>query len=314
MKKKKIKFPRTTMLLSMVLCLLLFSVPVFAKGDNDTENSSTNATLTLEPLDTDNPLETDKTLSPDYTMTDKPKTSKESVEDIILTPEESVTDITITSEDSITDIPFIPDSMQDPLPLTPEGNLTLVDDIDGEQSQEKQFVTMQSKNGNFFYLVIDRSGDKENVYFLNLVDESDLMALIEDAPTTTEIPTQCDSCTVKCETGMINTTCTVCSIDMTKCKGTPLEPIESIEPIEPIDSKNTDGNPSVLFIILSALGIIGGFGYYYFKILKPKYANKGNTNLDEYDYEENQDEYNFENTDNMQEEHTMTNESEEPTK
>jgi len=65
-------------------------------------------------------------------------------------------------------------------PLTPDGNLTLVDDIKVEESKDKQFVTLQSKNGNYFYLVIDRSGDKENVYFLNLVDEADLMALIED--------------------------------------------------------------------------------------------------------------------------------------
>ena len=63
-------------------------------------------------------------------------------------------------------------------PLTPDGNLTLVDDIMVEESKDKQFVTLQSKNGNYFYLVIDRSGDKENVYFLNLVDEADLMALI----------------------------------------------------------------------------------------------------------------------------------------
>ncbi len=44
----------------------------------------------------------------------------------------------------------------------------------------KQFVTLVSKNGNYFYLVIDRAGDKENVYFLNLVDEADLLALIQE--------------------------------------------------------------------------------------------------------------------------------------
>jgi hypothetical protein len=58
--------------------------------------------------------------------------------------------------------------------LTPKGNLTLVDDVNTTDSSSKQFITLQSKNGNYFYLVIDRSGSKENVYFLNLVDESDL--------------------------------------------------------------------------------------------------------------------------------------------
>ena len=73
--------------------------------------------------------------------------------------------------------------------LTPDGNLSLVDDIlqdesnyvqDEQTVRNKQFITVQSKNGNTFYIVIDRSDDTENVYFLNLVDESDLIALMED--------------------------------------------------------------------------------------------------------------------------------------
>ena len=88
------------------------------------------------------------------------------------------------------------------VPLTPDGNLTLVDDIKGEESKDKQFVTLQSKNGNYFYLVIDRSGDKENVYFLNLVDEADLMALIEDKDKKSEAPKICN-CSEKCEAGHV---------------------------------------------------------------------------------------------------------------
>ena len=84
------------------------------------------------------------------------------------------------------EIPHIPEetetSKTDPAPLTPDGNLTLVDDISEEQAEDKQFVTLVSKNGNYFYLVIDRAGDKENVYFLNLVDEADLLALLREKP------------------------------------------------------------------------------------------------------------------------------------
>ena len=72
-----------------------------------------------------------------------------------------------------------------PFAFTPDGNLTLIDDFlqievpgDEEAEQvEKQFITVQSKNGNTFYIVIDRNGETENVYFLYLVDEADLMAL-----------------------------------------------------------------------------------------------------------------------------------------
>lgn len=75
-----------------------------------------------------------------------------------------------------------PDAVPEPTPnpLTPDGNLTLVDDISTSDGQNKQFITVQSKSGNYFYIIIDRSDDKENVYFLNLVDEADLLVLIED--------------------------------------------------------------------------------------------------------------------------------------
>ena len=47
----------------------------------------------------------------------------------------------------------------EPQPLTPDGNLSLIDDIEGEAAEDKQFIIVQSKNGNYFYIVIDRSGD-----------------------------------------------------------------------------------------------------------------------------------------------------------
>lgn len=66
-------------------------------------------------------------------------------------------------------------------PLTPDGNLTLVDDVGSASSAGKQFVTFVTKNGNYFYLVIDRD-DKgaETVHLLNLVDEADLLALLDE--------------------------------------------------------------------------------------------------------------------------------------
>ena len=67
--------------------------------------------------------------------------------------------------------------------LTPEGNLTLVDDYHTSYSDGsgQQFITLVSKSGNTFYLVIDRNAKGENtVHFMNLVDESDLLSLMED--------------------------------------------------------------------------------------------------------------------------------------
>ena len=67
--------------------------------------------------------------------------------------------------------------------LTPEGNLTLVDDYHTSYSDGsgQQFITLVSKSGNTFYLVIDRnSKGAQTVHFMNLVDESDLLALMEE--------------------------------------------------------------------------------------------------------------------------------------
>jgi putative bacteriocin len=67
--------------------------------------------------------------------------------------------------------------------LTPEGNLTLVDDYYTNYSDGsgQQFITLVSKSGNTFYLVIDRnSKGAQTVHFMNLVDEADLLALMEE--------------------------------------------------------------------------------------------------------------------------------------
>ena len=67
--------------------------------------------------------------------------------------------------------------------LTPEGNLSIVDDYHTSYSDGsgQQFITLVSKSGNTFYLVIDRNAKGENtVHFMNLVDESDLLSLMDD--------------------------------------------------------------------------------------------------------------------------------------
>jgi len=67
--------------------------------------------------------------------------------------------------------------------LTPEGNLTLVDDYYTNYSDGsgQQFITLVSKSGATFYLVIDRNTKgQQTVHFMNLVDEADLLALMEE--------------------------------------------------------------------------------------------------------------------------------------
>jgi hypothetical protein len=188
------------------------------------------------------------------------------------------------------------DSSSSTAALTPKGNLTLVDDVNTTDSSSKQFITLQSKNGNYFYLVIDRSGSKENVYFLNLVDESDLMALIDKDSSSNTVKT-C-TCTDKCTAGNVNTSCPVCKDDMSKCIGKE-KPVETASSqaatsSEPAASSSSSSGKSgsVLMVVALLIVLAAAAVYAVLKFRRNKPKTKGSTDLDDYDYgdEEDQDE------------------------
>lgn len=163
-------------------------------------------------------------------------------------------------------------------PLTPEGNATLVDDYYGD----KQLITVTTKAGNYFYILIDRANeDKETaVHFLNQVDETDLMALMEDGQTE-EKPAAC-TCAEKCQAGAVNTACPVCAVNMSECAGKAPEVEPEPEP-EP-EKESGSGGALVLILLLAALG--GGGAFAYIKFIKPKQGAKVSADPDDYEFED----------------------------
>ena len=177
--------------------------------------------------------------------------------------------------------------------LTPDGNLALIDDIlDGSyysseeigEGGKMQFVTVESKSGNVFYLVIDHStGD---VYFLNLVDESDLLALLEDEGYEAEC-----SCKVKCAPGEVNTDCPVCRTDLKGCKGEEPEPTPTTTPSATTEPEDEGGfNAAAILPIVLILLLIACAAAAFLKLRKKKPDTSGDTDLDDYEFPEDDEE------------------------
>lgn len=189
----------------------------------------------------------------------------------------SVTAFAQTPADTTNDSGVVVEQPQeDTPPLTPEGNATLVDDYGGN----KQLITVTTKSGNYFYILVDRAAEGENtVHFLNQVDEADLMALMENGEAATAPTPAVCNCTEKCEAGAVNMTCPVCTTTMTSCTGKETAPEETEQPKE-------KSNASGLLIVLVVALLGGGGAFYYLKFIKPKQNVKGDTDLEDFDFED----------------------------
>ena len=152
---------------------------------------------------------------------------------------------------------------QDAGPLTPEGNLTVVDDYQTTFSDgtAQQFITLVSKSGAYFYLIIDRAADgDQTAHFLNMVDEADLLALMdeEDIPEPEPEPAP-----------------------------TPEpEPLPEPEP----EPEKEDGAGKFMLVLLVLAGIAGGGAYFWLKMREKQREAEENKPDPDADYREDEEE------------------------
>ena len=148
---------------------------------------------------------------------------------------------------------------QDVGPLTPEGNLAVVDDYQTTFSDgtAQQFITLVSKSGAYFYLIIDRAADgDQTAHFLNMVDEADLLALMdeEDIPEPEPAPAP--------------------------------EP----EPLPEPEPEEDDGAGKFVLVLLVLAGIAGGGAYFWLKMREKQREAEENKPDPDADYREDEEE------------------------
>lgn len=175
-----------------------------------------------------------------------------------------------------------------------------------KSGQGKEFYTIQTATEKVFYLIIDRDGEEEMVYFLTEVTENDLLnATSDNSETLPKNSAALESAIPNGESALPNnngeqTDTEGKETETEGAEGTEgTESTENAEETEPEPEVKEEPNPIISYVLIGGLALIVIGAAYYFKVVRKK---KEDFIEDEDEDEEDNEEY--ENEDEESEEDT----------
>ena len=173
------------------------------------------------------------------------------------TPVFAYVDTTEVAEEPVQVIEEAEPTEEEKIPFTIAGNGEVEDNMVDDPS--KEFFTVKTKDGNTFFLVIDRARNSENVYMLSMIDEYDLQEFLDDEE----------------RNGKQEEETPAVVLPETKPEPTPDVEIE-----EPKEESSGGMNKILLLVFVAALGGAGAFFYFYIYKPKPKEETPQSENLE----------------------------------
>ena len=152
----------------------------------------------------------------------------------------------------------------------------------------KEFYTIQTASEKVFYLIIDRDGEEEMVYFLTEVTENDLLNVTADNSDTLPQNSAALESAIPVTEGALSNNNGEQETEEEPAEEAAEDGEENTEEPEP-EPEKTGENPAATYIILGIVAVAAIGGGYYFKVAKKKKEEFLDEDDDEEDEEEEYD-------------------------